>query len=143
MQGYGNLISSRTVVKNKEKKINMCICGKDWLLYNIYFIRKMVHKEFADIFHRFVKLPIIKGSFAEKIYHKFEFLPGHLLEKNHSTVVLRYKIEKDIINMNGSVHGGALATLLDCATTIAILRGDKNLSRTVRLKYVLKILALI
>ena len=40
--------------------------------------------------------------------------------------------------MNGSVHGGALATLLDCATTIAILRGDKNLSRTVRLKYVLK-----
>ena len=40
--------------------------------------------------------------------------------------------------MNGSVHGGALATLLDCATTIAILRGDKNLSRTVRLKYVIK-----
>ena len=92
----------------------------------------MVHKEFADIFHRFVRLPIIQGSFAEKMYHKFEFLPGHLLEKNHSTVVLRYKIEKDIINMNGSVHGGALATLLDCATTIAILRGDKNLSRTVR-----------
>lgn len=36
------------------------------------------------------------------------------------------------MNMNGSVHGGALATILDCATTIAILRGDKNLSRTVR-----------
>jgi acyl-coenzyme A thioesterase PaaI-like protein len=34
--------------------------------------------------------------------------------------------------MNGSVHGGALATILDCATTIAILRGDRNLSRTVR-----------
>ena len=29
MQGYGNLIHSRTVIKNKEKKINMCICGKD------------------------------------------------------------------------------------------------------------------
>lgn len=44
--------------------------------------------------------------------------------------------------MNGSVHGGALATILDCATTIAILRGDRNLSRTVRyllIKYLFSI----
>lgn len=41
--------------------------------------------------------------------------------------------------MNGSVHGGALATILDCATTIAILRGDRNLSRTIRYIFVLSL----
>lgn len=99
----------------------------------------MAHKEFEALFKQFVNLPILKNSFAEKMYQKFEFLPGHSLEKNANHLVLRYKVDDDIINMNGSVHGGALATLLDCSTTMAILRGDKNLSRTVRyyIKYIL------
>lgn len=92
----------------------------------------MAHKEFGDLFKRFVSLPILKNTFAEKMYSKFEYLPGHFMEKSANHLVLRYKVEDDIINMNGSVHGGALATLLDCSTTIAILRADKNLSRTVR-----------
>ncbi|CAD8099641.1 unnamed protein product [Paramecium sonneborni] len=94
----------------------------------------MVHKEFGDIFKRFIQIPILKNTFAEHFYQAFQFLPGHALERNSNHLVLRYKVPQEIMNMNGSVHGGALATILDCATTIAILRGDRNLSRTVSIE---------
>ncbi|CAD8111041.1 unnamed protein product [Paramecium sonneborni] len=94
----------------------------------------MVHKEFGDIFKRFIQIPILKNTYAEHFYQAFQFLPGHVLERNSNHLVLRYKVPQEIMNMNGSVHGGALATILDCATTIAILRGDKNLSRTVSIE---------
>ncbi|CAD8084001.1 unnamed protein product [Paramecium primaurelia] len=94
----------------------------------------MVHKEFGDIFKRFVQIPILKNTYAEHFYLAFQYLPGHALERNSNHLVLRYKVPQNIMNMNGSVHGGALATILDCATTIAILRGDKNLSRTVSIE---------
>lgn len=34
------------------------------------------------------------------------------------------EIQKEFINVNGSIHGGALSTILDAATTLAILKVD-------------------
>jgi acyl-coenzyme A thioesterase 13 len=52
----------------------------------------MVHKEFGDIFKRFISIPILKNTFAEHFYQGFTFLPGHALERNTNHLVLRYKV---------------------------------------------------
>jgi len=35
-------------------------------------------------------------------------------------------VKKEWCNFYGSIHGGAIGTIIDCATTLAILKEDKN-----------------
>lgn len=50
---------------------------------------KQHHKEFSELLKRFMSCKILNNTFAEHIYRKFEYLPGHELELNHNTIVLR------------------------------------------------------
>ncbi len=40
---------------------------------------------------------------------------------NHKKACYRYIFHKNQVNIQGTVHGGALATMVDVATTISIL----------------------
>ena len=39
---------------------------------------------------------------------------------------LSMTVKKEWCNFYGSIHGGALGTIIDCATTLAILKEDKH-----------------
>jgi len=51
--------------------------------------------------------------------------------QNDDQIILRLKVEPNFCNYMGSIHGGALTTILDCATTLAILKVDKHLRKSV------------
>jgi acyl-coenzyme A thioesterase 13 len=87
---------------------------------------------FSGIFRRFVENPKLKGTFAHKFYEGFEYLPKHKLEISPNILILRMKVQSSFINVNGSIHGGALSTIIDCATTLAILKVDPKHQVTVR-----------
>lgn len=88
-------------------------------------------RPFIHILEKFVNNPQLKGSYAEEIWRGFELLNGHHLLQNESQIMLRLKVLPSFCNYMGSIHGGALTTILDCSTTLAILNVDKNLRKSV------------
>lgn len=82
----------------------------------------MAHKNFGELMKRFCTSPILKGTYAEHMYANYEWIEKHsLIQDPATTLMLRYKVPLEMKNMNGTVHGGALATIIDSTTTIAIL----------------------
>lgn len=89
-------------------------------------------KNFVQILEKFVNNPQLKGSYAESIWRGFHLLDTHnQLLQNQNQIILRLKVDPSFCNYMGSIHGGALTTILDCATTLAILKVDKNLRKSV------------
>jgi len=91
-------------------------------------------KNFLEIFNKFMKNPKLAGTYASSIYHGFELLdnnPPPNVQPNANRVILGLKVDKEILNIFGSAHGGALSTILDTSTTLAILKADKKTRKSV------------
>lgn len=96
----------------------------------------MAIKTFRPLFEQFVHHPNLKHTFAGPIYSKFKLIEDHHpLITNDNQILLKYKVPKTMCNFFGAVHGGALATLIDCSTTLAILKADetRRLTTTIEL----------
>lgn len=89
------------------------------------------HAKFLQIFNKFVSNPTLKGSYAEGIWKGFQLIDGHQIIQNENQIILRMKVEPGLCNYMGSIHGGALTTIVDCATTLAILNVDRKLRKSV------------
>jgi len=86
---------------------------------------------FLQIFNKFVSNQNLKGSYAESIWKGFQLIDSHQIIQNENQILLRLKVEPSFCNYMGSIHGGALTTIVDCATTLAILNVDRNLRKSV------------
>jgi acyl-coenzyme A thioesterase 13 len=67
------------------------------------------------------------GSYAEKIYKSFYLLDRHprILGKDNN-LLLEMTVPRELINVQGAIHGGALATIIDAATTLVLLKVDNE-----------------
>jgi len=95
-------------------------------------------KNFPLIFSRFISDPNLQGTYAEDIYRNLK-----LLDINHANpneLDLSFQVSKRYCNFLGNMHGGAIATLLDCTTTLAILKVDKFMRKTVSVDFGLSFL---
>ncbi|KAL4483947.1 hypothetical protein ABPG72_013953 [Tetrahymena utriculariae] len=93
-------------------------------------------KQFKPLFEQFIHHPNLKHTFAGPIYGKFKLIEDpHPLINKESQILLKYKVPKSMCNFFGVAHGGALATLIDCSTTLAILKADetRRLTTTIEL----------
>jgi len=82
---------------------------------------------FAKLMEKFILNPALNGSYAEAIWRGFQLVEVHdKLLHNDNQLLLRLKIQPNFCNYQGTIHGGALCTILDCATTLAILKVDKH-----------------
>lgn len=53
--------------------------------------------------------------------------PGmELVEVNEKRGVVRLPVDEKVQNINGTLHGGAIATLVDIAGTVAIIGADRD-----------------
>ncbi|KRX08181.1 hypothetical protein PPERSA_12336 [Pseudocohnilembus persalinus] len=87
---------------------------------------------FPQIFDKFVNHPSFVGTFAGNMIKQFKLVENDSKLLHHpSQLLISYKVPKEICNFHQSVHGGAFATLLDISTTVAILRVDKGLRKSV------------
>ena len=87
---------------------------------------------FAKILQKFTSDPKLLNTFGEKIYKNLLYIEEpHTLLGHRNQVLFNFKVTPDFCNFYGSMHGGALATILDCATTLAIMKADKHLRKTV------------
>ena len=84
-------------------------------------------KNFAEILLKFKNQPGLTGTFAEHIYKNFAFIEAHdTLLKHDNQLLFTLKIPSHLCNVMGNLHGGAVATILDAATTLAILKNDSE-----------------
>lgn len=91
----------------------------------------MTTKSFLPLFEKFIHHPNLKHTFAGPIYSKFKLIEDpHPLITNSNQILLKYKVPKTMCNFFGVAHGGALATLVDCSTTLAILKVDEAMRLT-------------
>jgi len=90
-------------------------------------------KSFEEIFKKIVRSPIFKGTFGEIIYKNLNIMVSHPKIKNiqKKEVLFSYKVTKPFLNSLGIAHGGALSSLFDEATTMAILKFDKKRRQSV------------
>ena len=58
------------------------------------------------------------------------------LEEKELSVFYRMMVNQDLTNYSGTLHGGAIATLLDVCTTMAIAAMDANTRVTVEYIYI-------
>lgn len=77
-------------------------------------------KPFGQLFEKFVKNPNLKGSFSEPLIKHLRLTDAHSADPNK--VVYLYTIPKENVNVQGTMHGGALATLVDLVTTVSIIK---------------------
>lgn len=83
-----------------------------------------------------VKL-VFKKFFGRKDFYGEEFsklilLEDHHLIKNHNKeLIFKYTVMPELCNVMGNCHGGAIATMIDVATTLAISGLDKDLRHSV------------
>lgn len=88
-------------------------------------------RTFAEVFSRFMHNPKLTGTFAESIYKGYSIVENDELIRSNSQLLLSLKVSPELININGTIHGGALMTILDTSTTLAILKADRKLRKTV------------
>ena len=72
--------------------------------------------------------PKVKSSFLEQFVKNITLLDKY--ENDPNRVAYKYIIPPETVNLQGSMHGGALSTLVDIVTTISILKASpvKNAS---------------
>ena len=93
-------------------------------------------RNFKEIFSKFLESPHLKGSYGENFYRKLQIADTLQKEtKNPNELIFQFLVTKDYCNFMGNMHGGAMATLLDCATSMAILRMDKHMRQTVSVDF--------
>ncbi|EGR31511.1 thioesterase superfamily member 2, putative [Ichthyophthirius multifiliis] len=95
-----------------------------------------IKQSFKPLFQQFVNHKNLLNTFAYSIYQKFELIEeSHELLTNDNQILLKYTVPQNLCNFFGVVHGGALATLVDCSTTLAILKKDqfKRLTTTIEI----------
>ena len=87
-------------------------------------------KNFAEVFKLFTQSKNLSNTFAESIYKGFELIDEHKMSQSNN-VILRIKVTPNLQNIMGVIHGGALTTIIDTSTTLAILKCDPKLHKTV------------
>lgn len=99
-------------------------------------------RNFKDIFIKFVSEPNLKGTYAEEFYKKLKIIENFAPKEtpNPNELICSFLISKEYCNFLGNMHGGALATLLDCTTTLAILKADRHMRKTVSVDFGLSFL---
>ena len=66
-------------------------------------------------------------SFGYQFIKAYEIIDSHSLITNpKNQVLIKMKIDPSLGNLKGSLHGGAAATIVDTATTIAIAACDSK-----------------
>jgi acyl-coenzyme A thioesterase 13 len=90
-----------------------------------------VHKNFFEVMSKFALGSIRAGSYAELIDRGFSLIEHHKLIQNERQVLLLLKVLPEFCNQHGTIHGGALCTILDCATAFSTLKVDKKMRTNV------------
>eukprot|EP01017_Pseudomicrothorax_dubius_P046936 TRINITY_DN834_c0_g1_i2.p1 TRINITY_DN834_c0_g1~~TRINITY_DN834_c0_g1_i2.p1 ORF type:complete len:164 (-),score=32.61 TRINITY_DN834_c0_g1_i2:167-658(-) len=90
---------------------------------------------FKEALRVFARAGRLQGTFGEPFYTNFNVVDQHPLLTRSGHRLLTLPVLPSFCNVNGVMHGGALASVLDCATTIAILEVDKKRRKTVSLEF--------
>ncbi len=90
-----------------------------------------VHKNFFEVMAKFVLANRRAGTFAESIDKGFGLIEHHKLIQNERQVLLMLRVVPEFCNHHGTIHGGALCTILDCATAFSTLKIDKKMRKNV------------
>ena len=96
-------------------------------------------RPFKEIFSKFVFDPKLNGTYADPFYKGLRFFEP-LESSNPHEFISSFLISKEYTNFLGNMHGGAMATLLDCTTTLVILKADRNMRKTVSVDFGLSFL---
>mgnify|MGYP003769208235 FL=1 len=90
-----------------------------------------MHKNFFDIMAKFALVNRRTGTWAETIDKGFHLIEHHKLIQNERQILLMLKVLPEFCNQHGTIHGGALCTILDCATAFSTLKVDKKMRKNV------------
>lgn len=82
--------------------------------------------DFAKVFSRFLENSHLKNTFGEPFYKNLIYQPTHPLLRHRNQLLFKLEVLPQFCNYYGAMHGGALATILDCATTLAIMKVIEN-----------------
>ena len=68
------------------------------------------------------------NSFGNQFVSKLHLHEEHELyhKHKHNQLLMSLKVEPSMANLNGTLHGGAIATIIDVSTTIAVMSMDKK-----------------
>jgi acyl-coenzyme A thioesterase 13 len=72
------------------------------------------------VFDKFVANPKLKNSFLEGFVKNLTYIEKY--DDDIKRAAYRYTVPAETVNLQGSMHGGALSTLVDIVTTITILK---------------------
>lgn len=86
-------------------------------------------RNFKEIFAKFISLPTLKGTYAENMYRSMKIIDEE--PYNPNLLIFSFPVGKEYCNFLGNMHGGAISTLLDCTTTMVILKADRHMRKTV------------
>ena len=79
-------------------------------------------KRVLEMMHHITKE---QQSFGWKFIKAYEIIDEHeLIENSSNQLLMKMTIDPSLGNLKGSLHGGAAATIVDTATTIAIAACD-------------------
>ena len=82
----------------------------------------------------FNKLVSTKLGYAKNIHKNLELLetdPYKLIKDPNTEVLFKFRVTEDLCNVFNTMHGGAVSTLIDVTTTIAISGLDEGLRHNV------------
>ena len=72
------------------------------------------------LFRKFINNPNIKNSFLELFCNNLVLLPKY--EEDPNRVAFTFRVPEETANLQGTMHGGAISSLVDIVTTIGILK---------------------
>ena len=80
------------------------------------------------ILEKFFKSPSMRGSFGERICSGFSIQNEY--ENDPTRVAYKYTVQPGDVNILGTLHGGAICSIVDITTTISIIKASptKNVS---------------
>jgi acyl-CoA hydrolase len=80
-----------------------------------------------QVFEMFTKSDFVKGRFAYELFSKMSIADEHI--NNPNRVTYKYTVQPSDVNILGTLHGGATATIIDVLTSVSIAK--VSMARTV------------
>ena len=75
----------------------------------------------------------MKSTFGFNSYSLFKRVNHELLIENDKNLLIEFPIHSNFCNIHGTLHGGMTSTIIDNATTVALLKKDIRATVSVNL----------